>query len=628
MYTNQYQKRDFISFTVAEEKYNNSKGIRRQSCRRMWNRLSRLQRSVICIVVVLGTVCGLYIVPGLYSSYRHGHGEVNFFHRNKISGNEGDVNGVIDMPPNMQELRDKAAKQVQDIMDRRKPVKKGPPGLNRDNVDPALHEMQQKPPIEGDNDEDEADEEDEVDDKPKYGPQNPRQEAVVAAFKHAWSGYKKYAWGHDELKPISKTHSEWFRLGLTLIDSLDTMYIMGLTEEFQEARDWVANTLDVNPNVDVNLFETTIRVLGGLLSTYHLSGDTVFLDKAVKLGDALLPCFNSNSKVPYSDVNLKTHRAHAPKWGPDSTVSEVSTIQLEFRDLTFSTGNKKYKVAVDEVMDHLLSLPKKDHLVPIFINANTGKFRTGSTITLGARGDSYYEYLLKQWIQTGQSEGKFKEEYNSAVDGIQEKLLKESVPNGLTFIGELLSGNNFSPKMDHLVCFFPGTLALGFYNGLSERHLDLSEALLYTCYQMYQQMPTFLSPEIVYFNTNVHGREDISVKSADTHNLLRPETIESLFYIFRVTQDERYRDWGWEIFQAFEKYTKIPSGGYSSIDNVKSVNHPGFKNKMESFFLGETLKYFYLLFSDDMNLIPLDQYVFNTEGHPLPIRENSRTNAR
>lgn len=113
------------------------------------------------------------------------------------------------------------------------------------------------------------------------GPTNNRQEAVMGAFLHAWRGYKKFAWGHDHLKPISQTHHDWFNLGLTLVDSLDTMYIMGLETEFQEARDWVRDSLAFNANRDINLFETTIRVLGGLLSTYHLSADDVFLDKAV-----------------------------------------------------------------------------------------------------------------------------------------------------------------------------------------------------------------------------------------------------------------------------------------------------------------------------------------------------------
>ena len=108
-----------------------------------------------------------------------------------------------------------------------------------------------------------------------------RQKSVVAAFKHAWKAYKLYAWGKDELKPISRSSNEWFDLGLTLVDSLDTMWLMGLTEEFTEARDWVQNKMNIAQDKDVNLFETTIRVLGGLLSTYHLTQDTLFLNKAV-----------------------------------------------------------------------------------------------------------------------------------------------------------------------------------------------------------------------------------------------------------------------------------------------------------------------------------------------------------
>lgn len=108
-----------------------------------------------------------------------------------------------------------------------------------------------------------------------------RQKAVVKAFRHAWGAYKKYAWGKDELKPVSKTSNDWFNLGLTLIDSLDTMWLMGLKDEFDEAREWVQSEMIIAQNRDVNLFETTIRVLGGLLSTYHLTGDTLFLNRAV-----------------------------------------------------------------------------------------------------------------------------------------------------------------------------------------------------------------------------------------------------------------------------------------------------------------------------------------------------------
>ena len=108
-----------------------------------------------------------------------------------------------------------------------------------------------------------------------------RQKAVVAAFKHAWNGYKNYAWGSDELKPISRSGNSWCRLGLTIIDTLDTMWLMGLEKEFQVSRDWVANKLNVEQDVSVSLFEITIRALGGLLSAYHLTGDDIFLSKSV-----------------------------------------------------------------------------------------------------------------------------------------------------------------------------------------------------------------------------------------------------------------------------------------------------------------------------------------------------------
>ena len=118
---------------------------------------------------------------------------------------------------------------------------------------------------------------------------NKQQQAIVKAFKHAWKAYKESAWGKDELKPVSHTSSTWFNLGLTLVDSLDTMWLMGLTEEFKEARDWVENDMVVAQNKDVNLFETTIRVLGGLLSAYHLTKDHMFLEKAVSCSHLFLP---------------------------------------------------------------------------------------------------------------------------------------------------------------------------------------------------------------------------------------------------------------------------------------------------------------------------------------------------
>uniref|UniRef100_A0A3Q0QS84 alpha-1,2-Mannosidase n=1 Tax=Amphilophus citrinellus TaxID=61819 RepID=A0A3Q0QS84_AMPCI len=389
-----------------------------------------------------------------------------------------------------------------------------------------------------------------------------------------------------------------------------------LKEEFEEAKAWVAAELTFNKNVDVNLFETTIRILGGLLSTYHLTGDTLFLDKAVNIGSRLMPAFNTPSKIPYSDVNIGKGTAHPPHWTSDSTVAEVTSIQLEFRELTspMILLSLVLQDAVAEIMKQIHKLDGKlDGLVPMFINTNNGQFTHQGIYTLGARADSYYEYLLKQWIQGGKKEDQLLEDYLQAIEGVKKNLLQKSSPSGLTFVGEVSHGQ-FSSKMDHLVCFLPGTLALGAYNGLPSDHMDLAKQLMETCYQMYTQMETGLSPEIVHFHMH-QGKEAVVSK---IHNLLRPETVESLFYLYRFTKDHKYQDWGWEILQNFNRYTKVCTIKANLCRSVWDISL-WINDKMDSFFLGETLKYFYLLFSDDFNVISLDQYVFNTEAHPLPI---------
>ncbi len=270
-------------------------------------------------------------------------------------------------------------------------------------------------------------------------------------MKHSWTGYKNYAFGHDNLKPITQTYSDWFNLGLTIIDALDTLFIMDMQKEYEEGKRWVEKSLRFDINRDVNLFEVTIRVLGGLLSIYHLSGEEIFLTKAIDIGQRLMPAFESPSQIPYSDVNIFTLKAHAPKWSPDSSTSEVTTIQLEFRDLSRVTNDAQFENAVARVSEKVHELPKTDGLVPIFINANTGNFRMFSTISLGARGDSYYEYLLKQWLQTGKKQDDYLiEDYQEAIAGVIKHLRRKTPKEHHVYVGELYNNKDFKPKMDHL----------------------------------------------------------------------------------------------------------------------------------------------------------------------------------
>lgn len=661
--------------------YNNAKQ-RRQSCWRKWKQLSRLQRSLVLFLLALLLFFGLLSFPSLSEQWR-GLSEredwlkVNDRDVEKIPAADKparpadkDLDPIAEPHVDAGAGPDALAPKNPSVAavpkpPVKKPNKRGPPRPPADAdaapPDAAAGKVKQEQ-VKDDERGPEGEEEEEQEGKEKKivswrgamieadqatepppsaddkgavlpAPHRPagsvpsevavgslaRVEAVRDAFRHAWKGYKDHAWGHDELKPISKSFGEWFSLGLTLIDSLDTMWILGLKEEFAEARAWVEKELSFSKNVDVNLFETTIRVLGGLLSTYHLSGDQLFLDKAKDLGSRLMPAFKTPSKIPFSDVNIGKGTAHPPRWTSDSTLAEVTSIQLEFRELSRLTQDPQYQEAVNEVTKQVHELSgKQDGLVPMFINTNSGQFTHKGVYTLGARADSYYEYLLKQWIQGGKTEDNLLEDYLQAMEGVKKHLVKQTGPNKLTFVGEL-SHNRFNPKMDHLVCFLPGTLALGAHNGLPADHMDLAMKLMETCHQMYKQMETGLSAEIAHFTLLASDSHDIFVKPADRHNLLRPETVESLFYMYRFTKDPKYRDWGWDILQSFNNYTKVPDGGYTSINNVCDPANPGPRDKMESFFLGETLKYFYLLFSDDLELLSLDQYIFNTEAHPLPI---------
>eukprot|EP01025_Chloroclados_australasicus_P066063 TRINITY_DN9036_c1_g1_i2.p1 TRINITY_DN9036_c1_g1~~TRINITY_DN9036_c1_g1_i2.p1 ORF type:complete len:917 (-),score=101.02 TRINITY_DN9036_c1_g1_i2:320-2995(-) len=467
-----------------------------------------------------------------------------------------------------------------------------------------------------------------------------RQKKVREAAKKSWAAYRHSAWGKDELLPISNTSHTWFDLGLTLIDGLDTLLIMDLWEEFIQGREWVQDSLDFNRE-KVNLFETTIRILGGLEAAFHLSGgDKLFATKSAQLLLRLLPAFDSPTGIPWADAHLTELKGYPPEWSASSSLSETTTLTLEFTYGAQIMQRADFAEPALQAWNKIGKMKGKvDGLAPIYVNPKTGSFDS-MRITLGARGDSYYEYMLKNWLLSGKKNTQYRNEYVVAMQGIRKHLISKTAPDpyGLWYVGELDMEHNqrqFVPKMDHLVCFLPGLLALGHFHGVETRtkydelsDLELARKLMYTCYELYHRSPTGLASEIVHFQNHLEGdypKEhsvdigggDFVIKPRDAHNLLRPETVESLFIMYRVTGENIYREWGWQIFRAFDKYSKLEYGGYTNLDTVVE-NPPRRRDKMESFWIAETIKYLYLLFDDD-NLLPLDQYVFNTEAHPLPI---------
>ena len=173
--------------------------------------------------------------------------------------------------------------------------------------------------------------------------------------------------------------------------------------------------------------------------------------------------------------------------------------------------------------------------------------------------------------------------------------------------------------MDHLVCFMPGTLALGAHtdpqgrdSARAQRDLAVAKALMYTCREMYHQMPTGIAPEYVEFPEG----HDMVVGSTAPFYILRPETAESLFILNQLTGDPIYRDWAWDIFSAIEKHCRTEAA-YGALADVTNRNSR-VDDRMESFFLAETLKYLYLAMDPDRP-VDLDEFVFNTEAHPTRI---------
>ena len=213
--------------------------------------------------------------------------------------------------------------------------------------------------------------------------------------------------------------------------------------------------------------------------------------------------------------------------------------------------------------------------------------------------------------------------YDAAIDGMVKKMLMHSTPSGLSYIADYDGRSMVRHKMDHLACFMAGTMALGaatdplgIDSPRAQRDLQVGKSLAYTCYQMYQRMPTGIAPEYVTF---AQGR-DLSPGPNAAFYILRPETVESLYYLNQLTGDPIYREWGWEIFQSIEKHCKTTTA-YGALPDVRSTSR-GPEDRMESFFLAETLKYFYLLFVPKEEGIDLMEYVFNTEAHPQKIMGN------
>ncbi|CAJ0946866.1 unnamed protein product [Ranitomeya imitator] len=431
-----------------------------------------------------------------------------------------------------------------------------------------------------------------------------KRDKIKEMMKHAWDNYRQYGWGHNELKPIArKGHSTNIfgnsQMGATIVDALDTLYIMGLLDEFRDGQEWVTNNLDFGVNSEVSVFEVNIRFIGGLLAAYYLSGQEVFKNKAVLLAEKLLPAFNTPTGIPWAMVNLKSGVGRNWGWASagSSILAEFGTLHLEFVHLTYLTGNPVYYNKVMHIRKLLQKMDRPNGLYPNYLNPRTGRWGQHHT-SVGGLGDSFYEYLLKAWLVSDRTDTEARSIYDNAIEAIEKHLIRKS-NGGLTFIGEWKNGH-LERKMGHLTCFAGGMLALGADGSPGDKaghYLQLGAEIAHTCHESYDRTVLKLGPEAFKFDG---GAEAVAVRQNEKYYILRPEVIETYWYMWRFTHDPKYRNWGWEAAQ------DVYSSG------------PTYDDVQQSFFLAETLKYLYLLFSSD-DLLPLDNWVFNTEAHPLPV---------
>ncbi|KAH0949561.1 hypothetical protein HN011_001028 [Eciton burchellii] len=445
-------------------------------------------------------------------------------------------------------------------------------------------------------------------------------------FYHAYNAYMDNAYPADELMPLSckgryrgsepnrgDIDSTLGNFSLTLVDTLDTLVVLGDLEEFENAARLVARDISFDTDVIVSLFETNIRMLGGLLSGHILAeylqqrasimlwyrGE--LLDLAKDLGYRFLPAFNTTTGIPYGRINLK----HGMKGVPMEISRETCTacagsMILEMAALSRLTGEPIFEEKAQKAMDVLWRMRHRGtDLMGSVLNVNSGDWvRRDSGV--GAGIDSYYEYCLKAYILLGDEKylGRFNKHYQAIMKYISQGPMLLDVhmhrPN--------TNSKNF---MDALLAFWPGLQVL---KGDIKPAVETHEML----YQVMQRH-NFI-PEAFTTDFQVHWG----------HHPLRPEFLESTYFLYRATGDHYYLGVGRKVLKSLQTYARVPCG-YAAVSDVRTNKHD---DTMDSFVLSETFKYLFLLFAEPGELVlDLDEFIFTTEGHLLPLTLASiRTN--
>jgi mannosidase alpha-like ER degradation enhancer 2 len=374
---------------------------------------------------------------------------------------------------------------------------------------------------------------------------------------------------------------------MTPIDAMDTMILMGLADEAAETKEFVVKNLSFDHDIEVKNFEIVIRLLGALLSNYQLTDDKRLLALADDLGTRLLPVFDSPTGMPYMYVNLKTGAIRGAVTNP----AEIGTLLVEFGALSKLTGKPIYYDKAKRALVEVYNRRSSIGLVGTWINVETGAW-TDSTSHISGCIDSYYEYLLKCWHLFDDED--CEQMWRTSINAVNKYAAHDTATGFWYGQVNMFTGKLVSTSFGALDAFFPAALALS-------GDLDRAKRLQESCYKMWTAFG--IEPEQLDYTT---------MKVTDGVYHLRPEIIESAYYLYHFTKEPRYLEMGRTFFDNLVRYCKTEAG-YAALQNVETKEK---RDEMESFFLAETLKYLYLLFAP-RETIDLPKVIFNTEAHPI-----------
>lgn len=429
---------------------------------------------------------------------------------------------------------------------------------------------------------------------------------VRTEFLHAWRGYRANAWGYDELRPLSADHNDFFApnhsFGLSIVEALDTLYLLGLDEELDESVAWLRANLSFDVDADIQMFEAVIRLVGGLIAGYGATGEAFLLAAARDLGTRLLPCFaKSPTGVPYRYVNLRTGNVQHNV----TNLAEACSNILEFGELSRLTGDGKFMAAARAAYSAIIAKRSDLDLLGTSFDVEHGAFTDDADVAPNPPADSFYEYLWGAWALFGDRDAR--RWYRLLTDAILK--YKRTTVGGRTWFQSVdyRSGAPSGARtQSELAAFYAELLAKGGDRDIGAAYYDswTAAADRFT-----------LIPETFDYT-------DFSI--VDPGYQLRPEYANSAFDLWSLTHDERYRVTAYRHLRALTAHCRV-RGGYTIVQDVRT-SPMTLGDLLPAYVFAENFKYLFLLFGTTSRF-DAAHYYLSTEGKVLRGFRGTRVRA-